>query len=135
MADGGSSDNGKGAERMAESVRAMFGAIDKMDVPGLLSHLAPDVLFQFGANEPVTGRERVGEIVSGVFAGLRGISHEFIGLWQFDDVTVCQLVTTYGLPDGRTKSLPAAVIVRQQPDGLVDDYRIYQDVSPLWSAP
>lgn len=113
----------------------MFGRIDAMDVPGLLDHLAPDVVFQFGSNDPVTGREQVEAIVTGVFGGLKSISHEFLALMEFGDVSVCQLVTTYGLPDGRARSLPAAVIVRQRPDGLVADYRIYQDVSPLWAAP
>ena len=120
---------------MTTAVRQMFDRIDQMDVPGLLGHLAPDVVFQFGSNAEVVGWERVGEIVRGVFAGLRSIEHEFLDQLEFDDVTVLQLVTTYGLPDGRSKSLPAAVIVRQRPDGLIADYRIYQDVSPLWAAP
>lgn len=124
-----------GGRTTAGAVRAMFGRIDTMDVPGLLDHLAPNVVFQFGSNDPVTGRERVGEIVTSVFLGLNSISHEFLDLLEFGDVSVCQLVTTYGLPDGCTKSLPAAVIVRQRPDGLVADYRIYQDVSPLWATP
>ena len=120
---------------MTAAVRGMFARIDAMDVPGMLDHLAPDVTFQFGSNDAVVGRERVGEIVTGVFGGLRGIGHEFVDVLEFGDVTVLQLVTTYGLPDGRNQSLPAAVIVRQRPDELIDDYRIYQDVSPLWAAP
>jgi len=120
---------------VSDLVRDMFAHIDRMDTPALLSSLAPDVVFQFGSAAAVTGRERVGEIVSGVFGGLRSISHEFLNIWQFDDVSVCRVATTYGLPDGRSKTLPAAVILKRGAGGLVADYRIYQDVSPLWAPP
>jgi hypothetical protein len=54
-----------------------------------------------------------------------------INVWEPDDTLICEGTVKYGTLDGLHLELPAANIIRHK-DGVVTDYRIFMDVSPLF---
>jgi len=114
------------------SLARMFHTIDSMDAAGFVDWLTEDCVFQYGNWPPAHGRDATREVVAQFFAGIKGLSHDLLDIWQVDDVTVCQLGVTYRRLDGQSIALPAANILRYR-DALIHDYRIYIDPSPLFA--
>lgn len=112
----------------------LFSAIDSKDVEGFVSHLAGDVVFQFGNNPAVAGRRQVGQSVAEFFTGVRALRHDIREHWHFGDGTlVCRGVVNYERYDGSTLTVPFANIIKLQEDKAAD-YRIYADISALFSG-
>lgn len=113
----------------------LFADIDSMDPDRYASHLADDVWFRFGSWEPVVGRDAVRETWRGFCEGLAGVSHELLAQWEDGGATVAEANVTYTRRDGSTVTLPVVTIYRsERDDGLIEDYRIYMDVAPLFAA-
>ncbi|AQV94161.1 nuclear transport factor 2 family protein [Cupriavidus necator] len=114
-------------------VEDMFAKIDAMDLKGFSRHLAQDVVFQFGNAPALRGREAVEEAIAGFFSSLAALRHELTGKWVAGNVTVLRFMTYY-VRHGRPEvSVPCAVILQRDPSGLIGDYRIYIDLSPVFA--
>jgi ketosteroid isomerase-like protein len=116
-----------------EWIRQMFAAGDANDVEGLLEYLTDDVVLVFGNGEPVTSKVRYGEMTREFRATVRSVRHELVGIWPAandDDVIVAQAVVTYMRLDGTSLGLPCCNVFRLR-DGLIAEYRIFMDPSPL----
>ena len=111
----------------------LFADIDSMDPDAFASHLADDVRFVFGNAEPVIGRDNVRDTWAGFCDGIAGVSHEVIEQWNTEPATIVESIVTYTRKDGSTVSLPVVTIYRAS-DELIDDYRIFMDVAPLFNG-
>jgi limonene-1,2-epoxide hydrolase len=111
----------------------LFADIDSMDPDAFARHLADDVRFVFGNSEPVIGRDNVRATWAGFCDGIAGVSHELIEQWNTEPATIVESIVTYTRKDGSTVSLPVATIYRAG-DELIDDYRIFMDVAPLFNG-
>jgi|SRR5882757_779143 len=115
-------------------IRGMFAAVDAGDAERIGGLVTDGVRFRFGSAEPLTGRAALvaaSRQFSGAIAGLR---HEITDLWQPEEGTVvAELLVTYRRHDGVELTLPCCNIFRLSGDGLVDDYRIYMDVNPVFA--
>ncbi len=111
----------------------LFADIDSMDPDAFAQHLADDVRFVFGNSEPVIGRENVRETWAGFCDAIAGVSHEVIEQWVNEPAVVVESIVTYTRKDGSTISLPVVTIYRAG-DELIDDYRIFMDVAPLFNG-
>jgi ketosteroid isomerase-like protein len=114
-------------------VRPLFEALDRQDARAAVTFLTPDARLRFANAGPVVGREAIGRSLDDFFGTVRGVRHELLGVWALDDVVVCELEVTYSMLDGRTISLPCVDIFRTR-GGLIADYRVFIDVSPLEAA-
>jgi len=111
----------------------LFADIDSMDPDAFARHLAEDVSFRFGNAEPTLGREAVRDTWAGFCAGIAGVSHDVIEQWEQGPATIVESTVTYTRRDGSTVSLPVVTIYRGA-DELIEDYRIFMDVAPLFAA-
>ncbi|WP_321967830.1 nuclear transport factor 2 family protein [Burkholderia cepacia] len=111
----------------------MFSAIDRKDVEGFVSHLADDVVFQFGNAPEMRGREVVAGAVTDFFGRIAGLRHVQTGNWEIDQHSICRFMTYYRRLDGNEVSAPCAVILHHENGGLIDDYRIYIDLAPVFA--
>ncbi len=119
-------------ENLEQWVADLFTAIDKMDANGFVEYFTPDGAFVFGNAPPVEGKEAIEKAVSDFFQAIKGLSHQITGSWQVDDVIVVEGKVTYTRHNDTQITLPFADIFRMK-DGLIADYRIYMDISPLFS--
>jgi ketosteroid isomerase-like protein len=116
---------------MTISMKELFEIIDRMDAGGFSAAFTEDGRFRFGNAPTVTGRDGIAKTVGDFFAGLQGLRHEILDVWDEGDSVISEVEVMYTRKDGSEIQLPAATIGRRR-DGLLADYRIYMDVNPLF---
>lgn len=117
---------------MAGWVEKLFATIDRKDADGFVGFLTEDASFRFGNAPPAVGRKDVREGVAGFFDTFESLRHEVVGVWETDGVVTCEVRVVYTRKDGGVVDLPCANIFRMK-DGLIRDYRIFIDISPLYA--
>jgi ketosteroid isomerase-like protein len=110
----------------------VFADVDRMDAKAFASHLSEDCLLRFGNADEVIGRDAIEEAIAGFFTTIKGISHQIVHQWDVEDTTITQLESTYTRRDDRKVTLPAVAVWRHGGD-LIDDYRIYVDLAPVYA--
>ena len=118
---------------MTTSMKELFEVIDRMDAGGFAAAFTEDGHFRFGNWPTVTGRAAIEQTVADFFAGLQGLRHEILDVWDEGETVISEVEVTYTRKDGSEVQLPAATIGRRR-SGLLADYRIYVDVNPLFDS-
>ena len=110
----------------------LFDDIDSMDPDRFARHLSEDVVMRFGNGEPVVGRAAVRDAWAGFCADLQGVSHDLVERWEAETATIVEARVTYTRADETTVAVPVVTIYRSSSD-LIDDYRIFIDLAPLFA--
>ena len=110
----------------------LFAAVDDMDTDTFLTFLSDDVSFRFGSAPVAEGKQAVGEAVSAFFGAISGLRHTIARSWGADDTLACEGAVRYTRHDGSEIEIPF-VNVFETADGLIEDYRIYIDIAPLFA--
>jgi ketosteroid isomerase-like protein len=110
----------------------LFGAIDSKDSATFAGFIAEDGEFQFGSAPPVTGRAAIAQAVDAFFETIDGLSHSVTKVWKDDASLVCEGEVCYRRHDGSEVIIPF-VDVFNCDSGLIASYKIYIDISPLYS--
>lgn len=117
----------------ADVVRALFAAIDGGDLATIDTLVAERVHFRFGNADPTETKTDFASAAQAFLGSLAAIRHEIHELWEVDGGTVMtEMDVHYTRQDGGELILPCCNIFRVR-DGLVVDYRIYMDVSPVFA--
>jgi ketosteroid isomerase-like protein len=111
----------------------LFADIDSMEPDRFAAHLADDVTFRFGNADPVHGRAAVRDVWAGFCETVDGVSHEIVEQWESGSVTIAESEVTYTRKDGSAVTVPVVTIYRSSGE-LIDDYRVFIDLAPLFSA-
>lgn len=111
----------------------LFASIDAMDVERFLSFIHEKATFRFGSSPAVSGRGQIRSAVESFFASFEALKHDLRRTVSDEDAAVCEGEVTYTRHDGSQITLPFANIF-QLDEGLISDYRIYIDISPLYAA-
>lgn len=114
-----------------EFVSKVYEAIDSMDEQGFANCLTENCSFVYANSDPVIGRANAAAASQNFLKQLAGIKHHLLNVWAFEDVIVSQISVTYTRKDGSELTIPAVTIWKLQ-DGLIDECRIYVDISPLF---
>lgn len=117
---------------LSRDVAKIFADIDSMDPGRFVASLTPDVVFQFGNAEPITGRAGVKEGVAEFFSSIDGLTHHIQSVWEVGDTVITQIDVEYRRKDGKTVTVPNADILTYDGD-LVRDWRIYIDLAPVFA--
>lgn len=115
-----------------QSIERMFNDVDAMNAERFAGFLAEGVRFQFGSAPEVVGRAAVQRAVADFFASIKGLKHEITALWTQQDVSICRLSVKYTRKNGSTVVLPSVTIFGFNGE-LIEDYRIYMDVNPVFA--
>jgi hypothetical protein len=67
-----------------------------------------------------------------VFTTFKGLTHTSTGLWEQGDDIIVRLSVEYTRHDDNKVTLPCVNIFKMK-DGLIDDYRIYMDIGPVYA--
>ena len=110
----------------------LFAAIDAKDTAAFLRKLSPTAVFRFGASPPVQGKDAIGAAVDAFFSSVAAIRHELKNQLGDSSMLVCEGDVTYTRHDGSTITLPFADFFEFDGD-LIDDYRIYIEIAPLYA--
>jgi ketosteroid isomerase-like protein len=118
-----------------EVIRALFEATDRGDVGTVSSYLHDDVVVVLGNLEPIHGGAAYSALYHQVTSSLGGIRHELHDVWRADDDGarwIVRMTVHYTRTDGDTVSLPCCNVF-QFTDGLVSEYQVYMDMTPVFA--
>jgi ketosteroid isomerase-like protein len=115
------------------SLTSLFATYDRGDIDGFLEYLAPDVSLRFGNAEPIHGRQAIKESLQEFSKLFNWIRHDHVETWRAPDGAAVEADVTYERTDGREVHVPAVTICRFDERGLINDYRIFIDLAPLFA--
>lgn len=122
-------------DRWSEArLASLMVAIDSRDAARFVEFLTPDARFRFGNASAVQGRAAIQAAVNAFFQSIAGCRHRVDRTWHGPDTLAVQGEVEYTRLGGGTITLPFANVFVLRGD-LIDDYRIYADVAPLFAAP
>jgi ketosteroid isomerase-like protein len=110
----------------------VFADVDRMDAKAFASYLAEDCLLRFANADEVVGRDAIEAAIAGFFTTIKGLSHQIVEQWDVDDTTIVRTEATYTRLDDRRVTVPAVTVYRRGGD-LIDEYRIYVDLAPVYA--
>lgn len=122
-----------GKDRRALLLDELFATIDSMDTSGFVARLTPGAEFRFGNAPAANGSAQIGEAVGAFFATIAGLRHELSKVIADGDSLACEGNVTYTRHDGTQVSIPFADTFVFDGD-LIDSYRIYIDIAPLYAT-
>ncbi|AII11019.1 MULTISPECIES: nuclear transport factor 2 family protein [Rhodococcus] len=111
----------------------VFAIVDSLDVPSFAQLFTETGKLVFANCEPFIGRAQIAEGTSAFFATIAGMHHTIVNEWQVEDTTIIELQVTYDRLDGKTADIPVVSIWHRTPEGLIDDYRVYFDLAPVFA--
>ncbi|XEC97393.1 nuclear transport factor 2 family protein [Paenibacillus tarimensis] len=111
-----------------ETVGQMYEKVDGGDVDGFLSYLEPDVVFIFGSEPAVYGKESVRAFARGLLSQVNGVKHDLLDVWDLDGKSkkLVKGEVTYALKTGNTITLPFLNLFVLNED-LITEFQIYAD--------
>ena len=127
--------DGAPLEALEAWARRFFAIVDTRDPDRIAAHFAADIRLAFGNRPVVVGREVARAAFASTAKALQGVRHDVTGIWHGRDgawpVASVESTVTYTLADGRRVSVPAVSTLRLR-DGLIADYRIFIDTTPVF---
>ncbi|MFJ6893208.1 nuclear transport factor 2 family protein [Streptomyces hokutonensis] len=116
-----------------EFAAKVFALVDGTDAAGFSRLFSPKGSMRFGNNEPMTGPEEIAAGVGGFFGTIKGLRHRVVREWYAGpDAIIEELVDYYRLA-GDTVTVPAVTMWHVDESGLIDDFRVYFDLAPLFA--
>ena len=109
----------------------LFAAIDARDGDAFVAFLTPDGSFRFGSAPAVQGRDAIRDAVAGFFSSIAGCRHALDKTIRDGNTIICEGTVTYLRLDDREVSVPFTDVFELDGD-LIDKYKIYIDISPLY---
>jgi ketosteroid isomerase-like protein len=116
-----------------ELTRRVFKTIDTMRPDSITAMYADDARVVFGNAEPLVGRKAITAGIENFFATINGLRHHVVNDWRVHTDTIAEAEVTYSRTDGTNVSVPVVSIWRTGDDGLITDYRVFFDLTPVYA--
>jgi hypothetical protein len=116
-----------------EFAREVFRRVDGFSPAAFAELFARDGKLVFANGDPMTGPAAIEAGVGGFFGTIKGIRHEIVSEWHQQGDTVLELAVTYDRLDGKQVTIPVVAIYHRRDDGLIDDYRVFFDLAPVYA--
>ena len=111
-------------------IAALYAAVDDLDPAGVDAFVTPDVRFRLGNFDELQGRQAVVDANASFFRTIAAMRHVIEGISSDGDAVICSGSVHYTRQDGTLLAVPFATVLKLR-DGLIADYRVYVDISPL----
>jgi ketosteroid isomerase-like protein len=115
-------------------LRRMFAVIDRRDADGFAEYLASDAELRFGVQPPMIGRAAIRDGIAGFFGTIGGLRHDIRRMWSGEDGAAVEADVVYTRLNGSTVAVPCVSVCRFGARDLINDYRVYIDLAPLFAA-
>jgi hypothetical protein len=111
----------------------VLALVDATDAAGFSGLFAPQGHMRFANNEAMTGPEAIEAGVKGFFTSVKGLSHPIVNEWNDGADTIVELAVDYFRLDGQNVTIPVVSIWHLDEAGLIDDYRVFFDIAPVFA--
>jgi hypothetical protein len=115
-----------------ELTQRIFAAVDTMKPDALTEFITEDARVVFGNADPLVGREAITAGLQAFYSTIKGLRHRIINQWYVGANTVVETEVTYHRLDDRSVGVPVVSIWHAREDGLIDDYRVFFDLTPVY---
>lgn len=112
----------------------VLATVDLLDSSGFAELFTHDARLVLGNGEPMIGRHEIASGTSSFFATIAGLQHTVLNEWIVGSTTIVELSVAYQRRDGGTVRVPVASIWHHTPQGLIDDYRVFFDLTPVFGT-
>jgi ketosteroid isomerase-like protein len=113
-------------------VQAIFAAFDSKDIAALAALVTDDVRLQIGNADVVNGKPEFVEALEAFVVSVASFRHTVTNVWTDVDAVIAELKVHYTRLDGTELTLPCCNVFRLR-DGAVADYRVYMDITPVYT--
>jgi len=118
----------------SELSSTVLKTVDAMDAAGFSRFFAEDAKMVFGNGDAMIGRPAIEAGVGGFFCSIEGLTHHVVNEWVVGNDSIIELRVAYDGLDGRHVEVPVVSIWTVGNDGLINDYRVFFDLAPLYAA-
>ena len=112
----------------------IFAIVDLLDSSGFAELFTDDGRLVFGNGEPMIGPDEIASGTAAFFATIAGLRHTIVNEWIIGSTTIVELNVAYHRLDGGTVRIPVVSIWHQTSQGLIDDYRVFFDLTPVYGT-
>jgi ketosteroid isomerase-like protein len=113
-------------------VQAIFSAFDSKDIGALAALVTDDVRLQIGNADVVNGKAEFVQALQAFVVSVASFRHTVTNVWSDVDAVIAELRVHYTRLDGTEVMLPCCNVFRLR-DGAVADYRVYMDITPVYT--
>ncbi len=114
-------------------VTAMCAAVDAGAAERFADRFAPDARYRFGSGETVRGRAAIVAATAGAVDLMPGVRHTVDQVVRTGNQLFCRFTIDVPRTDGPDLSMPCVTVLWQGDDGLIVDYRVHMDASPVFA--
>jgi hypothetical protein len=114
--------------------RSVFGSLDAGDIDAFMAPFDENCTVAFGNLEPISGTAALGSLVDQLRTVVKTFHHGIVHEWVVGRDTIAELAMVYERHDGRSVALPSTAILTVNGNGLVTDWRIFMDPTPLYAG-
>ncbi len=111
----------------------LFAIVDSTDVTAFADLCTDDASLTFANAEPLTGRAAIVEGLGAFYTTIAGLRHEVARELTVGSDTLVEATVTYTRLDGALVTIPAATVIHRDDSGLIDQYRVYFDTTPVYA--
>lgn len=111
----------------------VFAVIDSLDAAAFAALFTDAGRLVFANCAPLIGHVEIEKGTADFLATIAGLHHTIVHEWTMDSTTIVELDVTYDRLDGNTARIPVVSIWSRTPAGLIDDYRVYFDLEPVYA--
>jgi ketosteroid isomerase-like protein len=116
-----------------ELTQRVFAAVDTMKPDALTEFITEDARVVFGNAHPLVGREAITAGLEAFYSSIKGLRHRIVNQWCVGADTVVETEVSYHRLDDRSVCVPVVSIWHAREGGLIDDYRVYFDLTPVYT--
>jgi hypothetical protein len=116
-----------------EMTQRVFQTVDSMRPDSIAELFTEDAKMVFGNADPLVGREAITAGIQGFFSTINGLQHRIVNDWHIGADTVAETEVTYRRLDDKDVSVPVVSIWHTRDDGLINDYRVFFDLTPVYA--
>ena len=115
---------------MTRDLSKVFKVADGMNAIAFSELLTTDVKFRFSNNDLGIGKNAVVSGLNFLFSKINGLRHDLKGTYVDEQGYAVEAIANYTMKDGKIISLPVVSVLKYR-GNLIEDYRIYMDISPV----
>jgi hypothetical protein len=116
-----------------ELTQRVFQTVDTMRLDSIAALYAEDARMVFGNAEPLVGREAITAGIQGFFSTINSLQHQIVNDWHIGADTIAETEVTYRRLDDKNVTVPVVSIWHTRDDGLITDYRVFFDLTPVYT--
>jgi hypothetical protein len=114
-------------------ISRVFRTVDGTDPAAFVEFFTPDGRLTFANEAPMVGHAAMVEGLTAFYGTIGALHHKIVNSWTVDTSTIIETAVTYDRLDDRSVTIPVVTIWHTTAAGLIDDYRVFFNLDPVYA--